>query len=666
MRIIAFDTETGLIRPGMQCPELVCVSWADGPERAGLLHWSEAIPHIEGWLRDPDTLLVGHNVAYDLGVLCAHEPRLFPLVFEALEAGRITCTMLRAQLQDCARGSLVSGKKLPLPSVDGKKAKSLGAYSLAGQVYALFGVDISEGKTGPDVWRTRYADLRNVALAHWPEAARSYAISDALWTWKAYQAQASKAFPADVFGPEYHETRSAFAFRLTESWGVKTDSAYVTELRAACEYHSEVLAHYLKGEGIVRPDGTEDQDALRTRVAIAYARLGRPVPLTDGGAKGLRKVKTDADSLKECAPVDWLFGLMAALAPFTHALSNWIPLLERGCSLPIHARFTTILATGRTSASPNLQNPPRDTPSDAAAKVIEALGLEWVAAQVRALPFGVRECFVPRPGFFYSFVDFNQIELCTLAQNNLWIHGRSQMAEAIRQGKDLHSMLGAQIIGTTYDDLRARVEAGDSKADSERFHAKAGNFGFPGGMGPDGFVAYARGYGLEIDSGRARMLKSAWLRTWPEMNYYFSAIKGHFKGRETATMRLPITGHYRGECWFTEACNFLFQGLAAAGAKRAGFNLARECYSVPNSPLYGSRPVLFLHDEWGLEVPEVGYSEAADRQAAVMVESMREFVPDVPVKTGVPAVSRRWYKKAKGKRDASGRLIVWEPKPEAG
>jgi DNA polymerase I-like protein with 3'-5' exonuclease and polymerase domains len=234
------------------------------------------------------------------------------------------------------------------------------------------------------------------------------------------------------------------------------------------------------------------------------------------------------------------------------------------------------------------------------------------------------------------------------------------MAEAIRAGKDLHSMLGAQIIGTSYDDLRARVEAGDSAADAQRFHAKAGNFGFPGGMGPGGFVNYAKGYGIDIDESRARMLKSAWLRTWPEMNYYFSQIKGHFAGRETATMRLPVTGLYRGECWFTEACNFLFQGLAAAGAKRSGFRIARECFAVPTSPLFGSRPVFFLHDEWGCEVPEPGYSEAADRQAALMVESMREFVPDVPIKTGTPAVSHRWYKKAKGKRDASGRLLVWE------
>ena len=659
MRVIAFDTETGLIRPGMQAPELVCVSWASGPETGGLFHWSEAIPHLEAWLRDPETVLIGHNTAFDLAVICSHAPHLFPFVFDALESNRITCTMLRAQLQDCARGTLVSGKKLPLPSENGKKTKSLGAYSLAGQVFALFGVDISEGKSGPDVWRLRYAELRSVALANWPEAARAYAVSDALWTWRVYNAQAQRAAPADVFGPEFHESRAAFAFRLMECQGVKTDPEAVAELRADCEYHSDYLAHYLKREGIVRADGTEDQEALRARVSAAYTHLRRAAPLTEKGS-----IKTDADTLRECARVDWLFGLMAALQPYAHTLSNWVPLLERGREMPIHARFNLILATGRTSASPNLQNPPRDMPYETARKVIEALeslgvALGWV--QLRPGRYGARECFVPRAGYLYSFVDFNQLELCTLAQNNLWIVGHSEMAEAIRAGKDLHSMLGAQIIGTSYDDLRARVEAGDAKADAERFHAKAGNFGFPGGMGPAGFVNYAKGYGIEIDEPRARMLKSAWLRTWPEMNYYFSRIKGHFSGRETATMRLPVTGLYRGGCWFTEACNFLFQGLAAAGAKRAGFKIARECFAVNSSPLYGSRPAFFLHDEWGCEVPAEGYSEAADRQAALMVESMREFVPDVPIKTGTPAVSRRWYKKAKGKRDASGRLIVWEP-----
>lgn len=666
MRVIAFDTETGLIRPGMQAPELVCVTWADGPERAGILHWSEAVPHLAEWLRDPSTLLVGHNTAYDLAVICQHDPRLLPLVFEALEAGRITCTMLRAQLQDCAAGTLQSGKKVPLPVAPGaKKPKSLGAYSLAGQVFTLFGQDISEGKSGPDVWRLRYAELRSVPLRDWPEAARGYAVSDAQWTWNVYQAQAARANPSDVFGPEFHESRAAFAFRLMECHGVRTDSEAVAELRADCQYHADFLAHYLRGEGIVRADGTEDQDALRARVSAAYARLGKAPPLTDGGAKGDRKIKTDADTLRECAGSDWLFGLMAALAPYSHALSNWVPLLERGQTMPIHARYNLLLNTGRTSASPNLQNPPRDTPFAAASSVIKGLtakgiDLSWV--QLRPGRYGARECFVPRPEFLYSFVDFNQLELCTLAQNALWIVGRSEMAEAIRAGKDLHSMLGAQIIGTTYDDLKSRVDLGDPVAEMERFHAKAAGFGFPGGMGPDGFVLYARGYGLEIERPRAAMLKSAWLRTWPEMSQYFYRIKGHFAGRETATMRLPVTGLYRGECWFTEACNFLFQGLAAAGAKRAGFNLARECFAVPTSPLYGSRPAFFLHDEWGIEVPEVGYSEAADRQAEIMIATMSEVTPDVPIKVGTPAVSRRWYKKAKGKRDASGRLLVWEPK----
>ena len=232
MRVIAFDTETGLIRPGMQAPELVCVTWADGPERAGILHWSEAVPHLAEWLRDPSTLLVGHNTAYDLAVICQHDPRLLPLVFDALEAGRITCTMLRAQLQDCAAGTLQSGKKVPLPVAPGaKKPKSLGAYSLAGQVFTLFGQDISEGKSGPDVWRLRYAELRSIPLRDWPEAARGYAVSDAQWTWSVYQAQAARANPSDVFGPEFHESRSAFASaRIRTRWRNSAPIASITPI----------------------------------------------------------------------------------------------------------------------------------------------------------------------------------------------------------------------------------------------------------------------------------------------------------------------------------------------------------------------------------------------------------------------------------------------------
>ena len=78
------------------------------------------------------------------------------------------------------------------------------------------------------------------------------------------------------------------------------------------------------------------------------------------------------------------------------------------------------------------------------------------------------------------------------------------------------------------------------------------------------------------------------------------------------------------------------------------------------SPLYGCRTVAFVHDEFILEAPANRAPEAAERLAEVMIEGMREVVPDVRV--SVEAVlCDRWHKGAKPVRDAAGRLTVWRP-----
>jgi hypothetical protein len=60
---------------------------------------------------------------------------------------------------------------------------------------------------------------------------------------------------------------------------------------------------------------------------------------------------------------------------------------------------------------------------------------------------------------------------------------------------------------------------------------------------------------------------------------------------------------------------------------------------------------LFLHDEFGLEVPDPpGHPEvahaAAERLALLMREEMQRWIPDVPVTCG-PVLTRRWLKSAK-------------------
>jgi DNA polymerase I-like protein with 3'-5' exonuclease and polymerase domains len=164
-----------------------------------------------------------------------------------------------------------------------------------------------------------------------------------------------------------------------------------------------------------------------------------------------------------------------------------------------------------------------------------------------------------------------------------------------------------------------------------------------------------------------------WFRQWPENEPYFEFISdavdhGQRVQRDGREFRLRPgqimqhhSGRLRGGVEFCAAANGFFQGLAADGAKRALTRVAREQYdSSMGSPLYGSRTILFAHDELVVEMPEAIAHEAAERLSVVMVESMREFVPDVIVEAP-PALMRRWYKSAEPVYK-DGRLVPWEPK----
>lgn len=100
----------------------------------------------------------------------------------------------------------------------------------------------------------------------------------------------------------------------------------------------------------------------------------------------------------------------------------------------------------------------------------------------------------------------------------------------------------------------------------------------------------------------------------------------------------------------------MFQGLIADGAKEALFDVVRACWMEPQSPLFGSRPVLFIHDEIILETPKEAAAAAGDELASLMQRAMKRCIPNLPM--GVdPWVSSVWSKSNKERRDAKGFLI---------
>ncbi len=158
----------------------------------------------------------------------------------------------------------------------------------------------------------------------------------------------------------------------------------------------------------------------------------------------------------------------------------------------VHPHFNPLVLTGRTScARPNLQNIPKGD--------------------------DIRGIYTAPPKNYLLSVDYSQLELCALAEHCLKYFGQSKMAELINADIDLHSWFGDEIIKAEGKDPLNCTE------EDRKFHrqlAKSCGFGYPGGLGPDTFTSFAKGYGLNIDRDKALELKKIWLNTFPEMTQH--------------------------------------------------------------------------------------------------------------------------------------------------
>jgi len=648
--LVAFDTETHLIKPGCITPRLVCVSIFTGEGEPALFDRHDGLDAVEELLVEGHDI-VGHHVFFDLGVVCAERPDLLPLVFQRIDEGKIHCTKIRDMIILNARGEL----KFVQDELGELRPAQ---FHLANLAQRRLGVWM-RGKKEPDAWRLRYNELDGVPLIDWPAAAHDYAVDDAGYTWLICQDQEREA--GEEIPGELSQTQAAWALYLMGVWGVRTDPV------AVAEFEHEVLTDYAVQEqlcleaGFLREvqKGKNKGKRSRNMKAIKDAIVrwcevdGRKVPLTDAG-----NIKTDRDTLALASNASSMAdesrrsdgeegGLHAVseLGRLGKLKTTYLPILKSGTAVPINATYNPIIETFRTSCrAPNCQNPPRKGK--------------------------FRECFVPRVGNVYVFCDYGTLEMRTLAQVCIDLFGFSALGDALRDGKDPHLMVAADMLNIGYDEAKERLAAGDTEVEQHRTAAKPANFGFPGGMGPDAFVEYAwKGYGVRVTREVSAYLHGAFRRMWFEMEKYFDHCAGLLDrfGDEARYITFPQSGLVRGRVRYTAICNGFFQHLAAMGAKAALYQVSRECYMNLGTPLYGCRPVFFLHDEIGMEVPYGDprrASAAADRLSEVMRTEMAKWVPDVPI-LAEAAMMRRWYKGSKPLRE-DGVLIPCRPVKQGG
>jgi len=614
--VIAFDTETHLMKPYHMAPEIICLSYAHEHGTQLLVDKSE----IFDWLKkslskaaEGCLLLVGHYVAYDMCCVISSFPELQALVWKAYDSDGITCTLNREKLLDIAIGTFGGASAYPLD----KLVKD----------HLRMSLDKSEKS-----WRLNYSILENQPISQWPEAAIQYAIDDAKATYLLYLQQADRMKNCSYDLPtQFEEARADFALNLASVWGIETDYDYVKKYRhnlvieiqgyvdTLIDAGLAVKTHNDQGNLFNSFSNTENLPQIRKKIeplqkaVQTYWRGPGQPPRTNKG-----KISTSEETLANCdyEPLrDYL-----AFKRIEKEISTYV---KPAMQPIVHSSFYAIgAASDRTSSrNPNLQNPPRKP--------------------------GIRECYIPRSGHVFLSCDYDSQEIRTLGQVCRSLLGHSRIAERYQQDRyfDPHLEMASIISGIPLEECKQRKKAGDKEIKNYRQQAKAVNFGRPGGMGDERFRNWASWeYGINFTLEECAALKQKWLTLWPEMRDYFAYVSSII-GSGHGTAVIPQSGFVRGGLDFNNCANTFFQTLAAHCTKHAAFAVSKRCYLNRQSALYNSRIVLFIHDELILETPIHSAIEAARELETVMIEAMEDIVPDVPAAASASLMDR-WSKKA--------------------
>jgi len=233
-----------------------------------------------------------------------------------------------------------------------------------------------------------------------------------------------------------------------------------------------------------------------------------------------------------------------------------------------------------------------------------------------------RRCFVAREGHRFIKADYSQIELRLAAK----VANEKQMIEAFTKGIDLHALTASRLL----DKPLSRVEKADRQV------AKAVNFGLLYGMSPEGLLEYARAkYSVELSEAGAKQAYRSFFETYPALKAWHKRLivelercepEGVYEARTLFGRRRFLWAYKAGRPNLTEAANFQVQGLAADGLKRALALMWQRREECPEAV-----PVLFVHDEVVIEVPEERAEAAREWLVGCMRDGMQPLANPVPI-----------------------------------
>ena len=433
-------------------------------------------------------------------------------------------------------------------------------YSLAHISNELLGIDLDKNE---DI-RCNFAEYKDTSLQEIPKPFLEYGAADVLATFYCFVRLRLEVTRLNTSTNLSHHIQLLGALALNRMYknGIGFDEERASALLTKLNSKLEVLHAKMSAYGFVK--GIKGNQAAYNYV-IEFSEL--PLPKTDQGDYSMKE-----SDLEKYSDNPFIASFLEYKR--TEKTTFFIRKLQGS---RVHPRYDILKNTGRTGcSSPNIQQLPRDG--------------------------DIRSMFKAREGNTLLITDYSAIELATLAQHVYTNYGSSVMRNKINDGADLHKYYASVLFKVSED----KVEKWQLQA------AKAANFGFPGGLGIETFIQFAKGYDLNVSEHEAQKMKDTWFEAFPEMKEYM-------KGEEGSVTTL--TGRIRANTTYCAEKNTPFQGLAADGAKIALYNLMDAGFEL----------VGFVHDEIITEVPENTAEEMRRLQEKIMVNSMSLVVPDVKI-----------------------------------
>ncbi len=697
-RKIAIDTETTLI-DRVEVPKLCMVSISDGSR-----HYVAKPSQLAQFLTQHLSLgheLAMHNVAFDFWVMDRYltesaEIEARSWLWTAVDQHRIHDTMLLSALITLAR------------------ADDDRMLSLADAVKRWCGFELDK-----DGYRVRYGEIVSSDWKSIDDGFFRYAVCDAIATWHLFAKLLGEAtsivqqhqLPVK-FGllTEAIQVKAAVSLAAISRHGLHVDLERVTTLRHRIDTE---IRHHIRVMQDLDPNlwhRYKKSGELKTTKATGLPRLNRGTLINHFeriAAKHLLEIpKTPtgkmSTSVNHCwLPFRKLEPLVDAYCGYTE--STKLRTFFDGLREPrIHPKYRTMVRSGRTSCyGPNIQQLPSSSP--------------------------VREAITARPGHRLFIIDYNSLELRTLATVCHQQFGFSRLRDVLVEGIDPHSYTAAMFAGVGLEAFNVMPEKKQL-----RQRAKVFNFGLPAGFGAAALVDHAKfSYGVDLSLAEAEeFIRLLTQRVYPELGLFLSddsttrlakklqadsvqvratwphpysmgMLRKILEGapvKSDGTPYQPITiermwlqleslcsdpelmPHIlaRNTTAYSPLRKLLHESVSTLTGRVRGDVSFTASKNTPFQGLAadgckqamwdltkaGYRIVAFIHDEFIIELNEsVDFDHAAAEISRICSESMQPFVPGIPVPCEF-ALCERWHKGAEAVYDENDRLQVWLPPGE--